>query len=50
LYIKNTKLPPQKSCSFSLMGVHALQRIIVAQQKAEKPPAPPAGPEAPPGK
>ena len=47
LYIKNTKLPPQKSCAFSLMGVHALQQIIVAQQKPEKAP-PPAPPPAPP--
>jgi predicted nucleic acid-binding Zn ribbon protein len=50
LYIRNTKLPPQKSCAFSLMGVHALQKIIVTQQKSgtAAPPAPPAPPETPP--
>lgn len=42
LYIKNSKLPPQKSCAFSLMGVQALQKIIIAQQKSEPAAAPPA--------
>ncbi len=37
LYLKNSKMPPQKSCAFTLMGVHALQRIIIAQQKSETP-------------
>lgn len=43
LYIKNSKLPPQKGCALALMGVQALQKIVVAQQKTEKtpPPAPP---------
>ena len=45
LYIRNSKLPPQKSCAFTLMGVHALQRIIVAQQRPDKPSS---GPENPP--
>ncbi len=51
LYIRNTKLPPQKSCAFSLMGVHALQRIIVTQQKSEAAATPaPVSPDKPPEK
>jgi hypothetical protein len=32
LYVPSTKMPPQKSCAFSVMGVYALQRIIFKQQ------------------
>jgi len=32
LYVPTAKMPPQKSCAFSLLGVYALQRIIFKQQ------------------
>lgn len=35
LYIKNSKLPPEKSCSFTLMGVWALQKIIFKNPEGE---------------
>lgn len=31
LYIPTSKMPPQKSCAISILGVHALQRIIFKQ-------------------
>ena len=34
LYIPSSKMPPQKSCTFSVLGVYALQRIIFKQQEA----------------
>ncbi len=37
LFVRNSKLPPQKSCALTLMGVYALQRIIVAQQQDKQP-------------
>jgi len=46
LFLKNSKLPPQKSCAFTLMGVYALQRIIVAQQQDR--PAQAGGTQTPP--
>ncbi|MFW6113406.1 MAG: hypothetical protein ACOC78_00590 [Actinomycetota bacterium] len=33
LYIPSSKMPPQKSCALSIMGVYALQRIIFKQQE-----------------
>ena len=44
LFIKNSKLPPQKSCAITLMGVESLQKIIIAQQRSE----PTAPSQAPP--
>lgn len=32
LYIPTSKMPPQKSCAVSILGVYALQRIIFKQQ------------------
>jgi hypothetical protein len=32
LYIPSSKMPPQKSCAFSVMAVYSLQRIIFKQQ------------------
>jgi hypothetical protein len=32
LYIPNSKMPAQKSCALSVLGVFALQRIIFKQQ------------------
>lgn len=32
LYIPTSKMPPQKSCAISILGVYALQRIIFKQQ------------------
>ncbi|MDD3718720.1 MAG: hypothetical protein PHP28_08685 [Actinomycetota bacterium] len=50
LYIPTSKMPAQKSCALSILGVYALQRIIfkqqgeaeAASQDAETAPAPPA--------
>ena len=51
LYIPSSKMPPQKSCAISVLGVYALQRIIFKQQggpgKGEAPGAG-AGAEPPP--
>jgi hypothetical protein len=33
LYIPTSKMPPQKSCALSIIGVYALQRIIFKQQE-----------------
>lgn len=33
LYIPTSKMPPQKSCALSILGVYALQRIIFKQQE-----------------
>ena len=32
LYIPTSKMPAQKSCALSVLGVYALQRIIFKQQ------------------
>jgi hypothetical protein len=32
LYIPTSKMPAQKSCAISILGVYALQRIIFKQQ------------------
>ena len=32
LYIPTSKMPAQKSCAISVLGVYALQRIIFKQQ------------------
>jgi hypothetical protein len=32
LYIPTAKMPAQKSCAISILGVYALQRIIFKQQ------------------
>ncbi len=32
LYIPTSKMPAQKSCALSILGVYALQRIIFKQQ------------------
>lgn len=32
LYVPTSKMPPQKSCAVSILGVYALQRIIFKQQ------------------
>lgn len=36
LYIPTSKMPPQKSCAVSILGVYALQRIIFKQQEGTK--------------
>lgn len=36
LYIPSSKMPPQKSCALSVLGVYALQRIIFKQQEGER--------------
>lgn len=33
LYIPTAKMPAQKSCALSILGVYALQRIIFKQQE-----------------
>ncbi|MGQ9475152.1 MAG: hypothetical protein ACUVRX_02950 [Actinomycetota bacterium] len=33
LYIPTSKMPPQKSCAISILGVYALQRIVFKQQE-----------------
>lgn len=33
LYIPASKMPPQKSCAISILGVYALQRIVFKQQE-----------------
>ncbi|WP_287152470.1 hypothetical protein [Candidatus Solincola tengchongensis] len=33
LYIPTSKMPAQKSCALSILGVYALQRIIFKQQE-----------------
>lgn len=33
LYIPTSKMPPQKSCALSIMGVYALQRTMFKQQE-----------------
>ncbi len=35
LYIPTSKMPPQKSCAVSILGVYALQRIIFKQQDGQ---------------
>jgi len=32
LYIPSSKMPAQKSCAISVLGIYALQRIIFKQQ------------------
>ena len=39
LYIPTSKMPPQKSCAVSILGVYALQRIIFKQQEGQAPAA-----------
>jgi hypothetical protein len=36
LYIPTSKMPPQKSCAISILGVYALQRIIFKQQEGSR--------------
>ncbi|MBC7253477.1 MAG: hypothetical protein H5T72_05880 [Actinobacteria bacterium] len=36
LYIPTSKMPAQKSCAISILGVYALQRIIFKQQEPGK--------------
>ncbi len=33
LYIPTSKMPSQKSCALSILGVYALQRIVFKQQE-----------------
>lgn len=35
LYIPTSKMPPQKSCAVSILGLYALQRIVFKQQSEE---------------
>jgi hypothetical protein len=44
LYIPTAKMPAQKSCALSILGVYALQRIIFKQQEGPDKPATDAGP------
>ncbi len=37
LYIPTSKMPPQKSCALSILGVYALQRIVFKQQEGNLP-------------
>ena len=43
LYIPTSKMPPQKSCALSILGVYALQRIIFKQQEGQEKGGPDAG-------
>ncbi|OFW57653.1 MAG: hypothetical protein A2V52_05165 [Actinobacteria bacterium RBG_19FT_COMBO_54_7] len=43
LYIPTGKMPDQKSCALSILGVYALQRIIFKQQEGADKPAPGGG-------
>jgi hypothetical protein len=38
LYIPSSKMPAQKSCAISVLGIYALQRIIFKQQDEAAPP------------
>ena len=40
LYIPTAKMPAQKSCALSILGVYALQRIIFKQQEGADKAAP----------
>jgi hypothetical protein len=37
LYIPTSKMPAQKSCAISVLGIYALQRIIFKQQDEAAP-------------
>jgi len=43
LYIPTAKMPPQKSCAFSIIGVYALQRTMFKQQEGSAPEDSPRG-------
>lgn len=49
LYIPTTKMPPQKSCAVSILGLYALQRIVFKQQSEEsgEKPSPDGGGDSP---
>jgi len=38
LYIPTSKMPAQKSCAISVLGIYALQRIIFKQHDEAAPP------------
>ena len=47
LYLKSSKLPPQKSCALAVIAIHSLQKIVTSQsrgisdeQTEEKPSSP----------
>ncbi|MEW6553544.1 MAG: hypothetical protein AB1384_04560 [Actinomycetota bacterium] len=46
LYIPSSKMPAQKSCAISVLGIYALQRIIFKQQDETAPQG--QGPSMPP--